>query len=880
MTTGPSLRERISRNVSELFGFYALVALILAWLVISAAALAYKVSQVEHDRALLAARLRADLENILAQQGALNRSSVLWTGLTDPVGRAAYLEPLLEGLNQSTEVQFRVFDERGGDVMGKVLPGLAPEAYLPVVTEVMAQRQARLRPLPRVRDGGALVLAVPILSPRSGQPVGVLMASYDPFAALAGLPVGAGLRIASGSAVIGRGAGDALSLSRTELIRLGETDRHLQLALTYADSYRGLLLALGLLLAGFGGLTYLAKGVVRRRSQQVARELTERLDRLVRVCDDIAGGERTLPDTDPQGDEISRLGNSLRSALLAQQGLADRLRPVARVFETSAQAILVSSPAGEILDVNPALLKLTGYERSQLLGQPAGTLYRDQTSLEQTLEIRRSLREQGFWRGETHVRRADAGVVPVMFSVSKFSDELGMDRGHVTTFSDISEIKNTQRMLHDLAMRDALTGLPNYRAFSAHLQQVLEADRPAGQDFVLLFIDLDRLKSINDAFGHESGDDVIRQMAAYLQENLPAAHYLSRRSGDEFVCTLEHYPSFDALKQELEGVFKRVAMPMRLSSGETLQVSCSVGAIRHSSSEAASLKDLLVGAGNALQVAKEMGRAQICWYSPALGRRRKRRLRLEQRLRKAIEQGEIAPFYQPEVDLRSGEIVVFEALARWTDSELGPVSPGEFIPLAEEAGLISALTEVMFRKVLSDLPALRQRFPKVKVAFNASPGLLEKNRMFALLAEAQEGLCEALELEITETHLAGVSAPFMAQLQAIIGLGVEVAIDDFGTGHSSLSRLAAMHVHRLKIDGSFVASIHQENYRRVVQSILSLASALKLEATAEGVETEGQRQALLSLGCHRAQGWLYARAMPLQEVLALPPRLSARPSEV
>ncbi|WP_171015983.1 EAL domain-containing protein [Ramlibacter sp. 2FC] len=209
--------------------------------------------------------------------------------------------------------------------------------------------------------------------------------------------------------------------------------------------------------------------------------------------------------------------------------------------------------------------------------------------------------------------------------------------------------------------------------------------------------------------------------------------------------------------------------------------------------------------------------------------RRKRRLRIEQRLRKAIERGDLAPHYQPEVDMRDGRIVVFEALARWTDDQLGPASPAEFIPVAKEAGLISALTELMFRKVLADLPTLCQRFPEVRVAFNTSPDLLEKDGVWALLTElnrAHGGLCEALELEITETHLAGVSAAFMA-------------------------------------------SLHQENCRRVVRSILSLSSALGLEASAEGVETEAQR----------GQGWLYSRAMPLRQVLALPQLLEVCTAE-
>ena len=253
-----------------------------------------------------------------------------------------------------------------------------------------------------------------------------------------------------------------------------------------------------------------------------------------------------------------------------------------------------------------------------------------------------------------------------------------------------------------------------------------------------------------------------------------------------------------------------------------------------------------------------------------------RKTKIDNKLAHAISQGKIHPHYQPEVDLLNGKIVGFEALARWHDEELGNVSPGEFIALAEQSGAIAALTQSLFTQVLADSHAIQARFPGVRLALNSSPQLLAGKWLLTLLttlAAKEENGLSGFVLEITESDLSLSPEEISSQLKAIMDLGVKIAIDDFGKSYSSLSRLASMPIQKLKIDMSFTAGLEREENIKIVAGILALAQTLDMDATAEGVENYLQRDTLVALGCKQAQGYLYSRPLPLQDVLALPTNL-------
>jgi len=302
---------------------------------------------------------------------------------------------------------------------------------------------------------------------------------------------------------------------------------------------------------------------------------------------------------------------------------------------------------------------------------------------------------------------------------------------------------------------------------------------------------------------------------------------------------------------------------------DNIPASATVG-ISRLPEDATNWQELQICADVAMNEGKQTRRGSVQWYDARLGRKMYRQRQIQRRLAQAIEQEALRVFYQPEVDLRTGRVIGFEALARWTDPELGEVSPTEFIAVAEGAHLIEPLTLLVAQAVLRDKPRLQARYPGAVVAFNVAPQVLRNPRLLKLLASraAQDGLIDGLEVELTESQVDLGEGGLLPHLQALTDLGVHLAIDDFGTGHSSLSRLAQFPISRLKIDRSFVEGVERTRESRIVRLIIDLAKALDLEVTAEGVETAEQREALVRMGCHRGQGWLFARAMPLSAILA------------
>ena len=350
---------------------------------------------------------------------------------------------------------------------------------------------------------------------------------------------------------------------------------------------------------------------------------------------------------------------------------------------------------------------------------------------------------------------------------------------------------------------------------------------------------------------------------------------MCRRSGDEFIAVVDVDAPTDAFRKHLQAIFKPTVFPVNDHGTVQITATFSAGAALYPD-HSQTLQELLIYADTALLHAKESGRNQIQWLDARMMAATTRKSRIDAKLAQAIRESKIHPHYQPEVDLQTGKIIGFEALARWHDEELGTVTPAEFIPLAEQSGAIDALTQSMFEQVVKDSRSIRARFPDTVMALNSSPQLLSGKRLFALLsnlASEQDNGLDHFVLEITESDFDLSPQALATQLQSIMGIGVRIAIDDFGKSYSSLSRLASMPIQKLKMDMSFTAGLEREENIKIVSGILALAQSLGLEVTAEGVENRFQRDTLLRLGCLQAQGYFYARPMPLQDVLGLPQTL-------
>lgn len=870
-----SLRQQISNRLLRILGAYVLGFTALIFLLALASVFFFHHSQLRQYEALISTKLSAELSAIVRESDSVGNSSVVWTGLTDSAGRETYLEPLLAKINRNPSYQIDVLDYRGRDFIlspnSSQRPRLSAQAIERTIEEALPQVE-----LHGMGADQLLVFSLPVVAPFADSPVGILLSSVNLSRELSGL--GLPDRLSVRYALDAPRPGTAWSLLRMHASLPVRFERHeipLYIEVTMPVWQRLLvaMLAVALTLVS-GGWLYRRLG---RWAETFAKDLTDRLDALVRVTSKLALEGHAQVVHDNVGDEITAVFDAVQAIVLRQRAISQKLLVSSRVFETAAEAILITDDQGRIADVNAALLRMTGYQREELMGQPAGLLYRLQDNAQEGANIGETVRTQGEWRGETFFLTRDHRPIPVMLAVSSLIDEQHKVLGNVAIFSDISAVKQAEDQLRQLSYQDPLTGLPNYRAFSEMMERLLDPDlgQTGEQRFALLFIDLDHLKLINDSYGHEQGDQVIVQIAQGLTRYLPKPHFLCRRSGDEFIAVLYMDEDASSMQQRLQASMQSLTHRIELPGGILTQASFSVGAVVYPD-HAQNLNDLLVMADSALQFSKDAGRARVTWLNSDIIQTLNRRRRIEARLADALQARLIVPHYQPEVALQTGMVCGFEALARWHDPELGEVSPAEFIPIAENMGLIDKLTEAMLCQVVDDLDLIRARFAGAQVAFNVSAKQLSDQRIYNLLSsciQAKTGSYDGLVMEVTETELISSMEDAHVQLDALIKLGIAIAIDDFGKGYSSLSRLGHLPIQKLKIDSSFVWALQDPSYVKIVQAILALARTLDMDVTAEGVETPLQRETLVQMGCGRAQGFLFSRPLTRAQLLQLPHRL-------
>jgi len=839
-------------------------------------------NDIETLTEILANRILTDLDGIDRELQSLASSPILATGLAEKRLRPTYLAPLLAELNRSQVRRYALFDQYGGAVLNDQNSPKIDPSHL---RRVLVTRKTARIGTHRTGEEPSLTILVPIQN-SAGAVLGLIACAYAPLRALATGSIRLGSQDRVAIIIQDRDPASGFLtpqdwspwrfVQRIELRRRLQTIQdgngrpiELRVDRPLTPLYVAVLFGLGVLLIFLSAL----RQRIQTWAQRTGKRLTERLDRLSEVCQRIATGERLLPHPDPLGDEIGILNRVLRDAIQAQWQLAERLEPAAMVLRNVQEGVVMTDEAGCITEVNPAFQRMTAWQDGELLGRPGGILYRSMENPQQAAEIAEAVRTEGQWRGETRILCANGNALPVLLSIAAVRDATGTRRGNVALIADMSEARRVSDRLRKMAMTDAMTGLPNHVGFEQQLQAAL--DQAGTQRLALAFIDLDRLKFINDLFGHQVGDQAICAVAKHLRSTLPHCAVVSRRSGDEFLLFVPFEGSEAQVRQQIAQLVDDLEMFDGSLPGGRLTLSLSVGAALFPD-HANTTAELMMAADSALQQAKLRGRGRVAWYDSEIGQQMLARVRLESRLREALSQHQIKVAYQPEIDLTTGQIIGFEALTRWNDALLGEVSPTEFIPVAEDAHLIDAVFDAVLKIVLVDLRAIAERFPGVRVAINVSPKQLRDDRLVRLLIESKKHLPqlgELLELEITETHLAREESSVSGPLRSIAALGLRVAVDDFGKGYSSLARLTSLPITRLKIDRLFVAGLAQAPQVAIVRAILGLAEATGLEVTAEGIEHPEQLQILRQLGCRRGQGWLFSRALPLADALDLPKRL-------
>jgi len=797
--------------------------------------------------------------------------------LSDTTDPEAFLNPLLQSLNRAESYRVGILDYEGEAFRVPAdffLDGSDYRHITKEFTDSFHFSSLKLLTIKKPNIGEKILMMLPIVSPMSQSMVGFAVGVYSIDRTLQQMQLSPDVLVS----IEFESPDFVTSDSGVGLFELSQISRELVITpsgsvvfyVRVTESYRSALLVFLFLATALLLIGLLVSRLGSRWAASLAARTLSRFEALLMLTRQIVKGDMVSLPTPSGSDDIAEIQSTLAELLTQQARSLNELKTAASVFATAGEAILVTDTQGIIIDVNPALLAITGYQREQLVGKQAGQLYRANENSRGDDDISRALARTGNWRGETYFYDAFGEAIPVQLAVSRVSDAEGSERGQVAVFTDIREIKEAEEKLRFLAYRDSMTRLPNFRGFLDILEERLSREDATAHPFLLIHIDLENLKRINDLFGHKTGDDLIQVAAKHLSEHLPAGSLLCRGTGSKFVVIVDFNDEDE--RQEIQSTIDRtLRLQVSLPERERIWTSINAG-ITEFPRFGDTLAQILHQADAALTEVRQ-GRAirKIHWFSPALGERIGRHMAIKSSLPEAVAAGKIVAHYQPEVEIPSGRIVGFEALARWDDPVLGRVMPDEFIPVAEEDHVIDLLTVAIITQVLKELPLLRKQFPGVSVAVNVSPKLFAGRRVLSSLLDLapDDDLLSGLVLEITESELTTQVSNFLPQLQTIRGVGVKVAIDDFGKGYSSLSRLSNMPLDKLKIDAAFVAGINNAVNAKIVNVIIALGATLNLTVTAEGVETQAQMLALVSAGCRRAQGWYYAKALPLEDVLEL-----------
>ncbi|MHB1115858.1 bifunctional diguanylate cyclase/phosphodiesterase [Sideroxydans sp.] len=573
------------------------------------------------------------------------------------------------------------------------------------------------------------------------------------------------------------------------------------------------------------------------------------------------------------GEVTSLLGitRDISDTLLAEQ----QLRIAATAFESQA-GIIVTDPAGNILRVNQAFTRITGYSADDAVGKNPSLLQSGRHDRKFYEDMWGSIERKGGWEGEIWNRRKNGEAYPEHLSITSVKDAKGHTVNFVATLMDITASKSAEEEIKSLAFFDPLTQLPNRRLLQDRLQRALTASGRSGRGGAVLFIDLDNFKTLNDTLGHDIGDLLLAQVAGRLSTCVREGDTVARLGGDEFVVMLEDLSEnlLEAAEQARNVGTKILgALNMQYMLGEYAYISTpSIGATLFDRN--LSIDDLLKQADIAMYQAKKAGRNTLRFFDPQMQESINTHAALDAELRNAIENAEFQLHFQVQVD-DTGHPFGAEALIRWDSPGRGLTMPGTFIPHAEETGLILPIGQWVLETACKQLKAWAQdeMMCRLVLAVNVSAKQFHQTDFVAQVRSAVEdnGIDPGLlKLELTESMLLGDIEETIATMNALNVIGVRLSLDDFGTGYSSLQYLKRLPLNQLKIDQSFVRDITSDiSDRTIVSTIVLMAQSLNLDVIAEGVETEAQRVLLEKSGCKQFQGYLFGRPVPIGKFQSL-----------
>jgi diguanylate cyclase (GGDEF)-like protein/PAS domain S-box-containing protein len=575
--------------------------------------------------------------------------------------------------------------------------------------------------------------------------------------------------------------------------------------------------------------------------------------------------------TNPNGEIGGIVG--LMLDITERKRMEDDLRQAATVFESSAEGVIITSPDVSIIATNRAFTEITGYEEHEVIGKNPRFLQSGRHGKNFYREMWGNIFRDGRWQGEVWNRRKNGEIYPESLSISVVRDKDGRISNYVSTFSDITRQKQNEERIRQLAFSDPLTDLPNRRLLLDRLQHAIATSSRNKRQGALFFIDLDDFKDLNDTRGHDIGDLLLQQVAERLVDCVREGDTVARFGGDEFVVMLEdlsekYLDATTQVKATGEKILDALNKPYLLA-GDVQRSTPSIGVTLFGNDDTP-MDELLKQADLAMYQAKGSGRNALRFFDPEMQTAVSARVSLEADLRLGIQAKQLALHYQPQLD-RHGSIIGAEALVRWNHPTRGLIPPIQFIPLAEETGLILPLGLQVLETACEQLCrwAKSPETADLTLAVNVSA---HQFRQAGFVSQVLNCIStygtnpRRLKLEVTESLLLDDVEAIIAKMTALKAKDVGFSLDDFGTGYSSLSYLKRLPLDQLKIDQSFVREILKDpNDAAIARTIVALAETMGLGVIAEGVETKEQLEFLGSIGCHFYQGYLFSRPVPMNE---------------
>ncbi|NDY97057.1 EAL domain-containing protein [Wenzhouxiangella limi] len=548
----------------------------------------------------------------------------------------------------------------------------------------------------------------------------------------------------------------------------------------------------------------------------------------------------------------------------------ERLEQLATVFTHAREGVVITDAAGDIIEVNDAFSRITGYPREEALGRNPRFLRSGRHGPSFYSELWETLARDGYWSGEIWNRRKSGELYPQQMTITAVSDEEGCTVQYVALINDVSALKQHERQIEYATNYDALTGLPNRRLLADRLKRAMAQMQRQDSGLAVIYLDLDGFKDVNEAFGHDIGDRLLCQLADRIQAALRAGDAVARLGGDELVIVLVDVSERAAVESMLENLLESITAPFVIGDNE-LRLSASLGVTFYPQPEEVDADQLMRQADQAMYRAKLAGKGHYQFFDREEDLATRGLHDSQQRVRRGLEDDEFVLFYQPKVNMRTGEVIGAEALIRWQHPERGLLAPGQFLPLVENHDLALVMGDWVIDRALGQIASWNEQGLALSVSVNVFARQLQQNGFVDSLRAAlerfpavQEG---QFEIEVLETSALADMSKVSSIISECQAMGVRCALDDFGTGYSSLSYLKCLPAAVLKIDQSFVRDMLDDpEDLAILNGVLGLASAFDRVPIAEGVETVRHGEILLDLGCDLAQGYGIARPMPAADL--------------